>query len=687
MADSWERRVLPYVPGWNNAPVTGPQFTVTYNAGPDTLTITVDQPIFGPVDTINYQGSNGSGQLNLGSGHFVVDSPTQITVGANANNAGFLLNAPTNITQLDFFSPGPTLIGTWTGTEAIGVGINIASADSTAENRLEITGTGFDTADRMRVIDDFAFNTRYYDPAGPNNGLNPVGAVVVWTDTLVTITDAGLSGIIVTDIQARDGADAFMDELFTNVIIDGPALTYPILESICSPSADTIRFTGTNFLNATAGPIGYAILRLLDYSAAGPNELQGPAMQYEFADGSPDPVYDWVLVTHTDTVLEISNPRFSLAEPSGGPGDFVVTGVAFHDPTASGFYYYEPWGESFYAPVDGLGCAACSGIGAAVIDPDVPLDNFGDRAAWHPSGNRVGMSVSDTDGVVFYDYNGITLELGGAVDVQTPFDGSNYNSDWSLDGQWFAAGGSSGGAPMLGVYAATGPNPTKLTGPASGLPFTGTVRDVAFHPTLPIFAASFSQAPYLALFEIAAGVVSQVGTIDIAPGAAVVDLSWSPGGEILAVAQQGANGLLAYSFDGVDALSKLTLTMPQPPSQLQAVEFASDYTLAVGTTGGAFLYLYQTVGVDFVAYGTVPNPGGAVRALGWTPAADVLMIAGNAAYSGVGFLSRAGSVFTIEPVGTGGLVSTAYAARYDRQGCAVLASVSGTPFIHAISSE
>lgn len=127
--------------------------------------------------------------------------------------------------------------------------------------------------------------------------------------------------------------------------------TYPLLESICSPAPDTIRFEGQRFLTATTGPIGYVIPRLADYGTT----LGGPTMIYELADGSPDS-NGWSVVQHTDNILEISNPLFTSDEPSGGPGDFVVTGAAFHNVDTLGYYYLEPWGEAWSVPVDGAGC-------------------------------------------------------------------------------------------------------------------------------------------------------------------------------------------------------------------------------------------------------------------------------------------------------------------------------------------
>lgn len=109
MTDTWEKRAVAYTPGYNT-PGNTLAFTPVYNSGTDELVITASHPVFGPVDEINFQGTFGSGTMNVGV-EFVVDSPTQITV----SGAAAVLSAPTDLTQLDFFSPGPTLVGTWTG--------------------------------------------------------------------------------------------------------------------------------------------------------------------------------------------------------------------------------------------------------------------------------------------------------------------------------------------------------------------------------------------------------------------------------------------------------------------------------------------------------------------------------------------------------------------------------------------
>lgn len=107
--DTWERRAIGYGPGFNNPP-GGVNFMVVYDPDTDTLTITADAPVFGPVDTINFQTDLGASTLS----GYTIDSPTVITQTFAANALGGV--TPVELQQLDFFSPGPTLVGTWTGS-------------------------------------------------------------------------------------------------------------------------------------------------------------------------------------------------------------------------------------------------------------------------------------------------------------------------------------------------------------------------------------------------------------------------------------------------------------------------------------------------------------------------------------------------------------------------------------------
>jgi hypothetical protein len=142
------------------------------------------------------------------------------------------------------------------------------------------------------------------------------------------------------------------------VLPAGDPNDYPLVTSVCSPAPDTIRFIGQRFLTANLGAVGYVIPRMAEYGSV----LGGAAMIVELADLDNG----WVLNTHTDTIIELSNPAFTTDDPIPGGGSFWVNGVAFHNADTLGYYYYEPWGQgNFGAFVDGSGCPAVPDVTSA----------------------------------------------------------------------------------------------------------------------------------------------------------------------------------------------------------------------------------------------------------------------------------------------------------------------------------
>lgn len=116
--DDWRRVAIPCAPGYNNCAEDVPQFVLSYNEPDDRLSITAvdsnNNPIagfFDDLEQINYEGSNGTGAVVSG---FVIFGESITVYGIAA-----LVNAPTDLTQLDFFAAGPTLLGTWTGLQSI----------------------------------------------------------------------------------------------------------------------------------------------------------------------------------------------------------------------------------------------------------------------------------------------------------------------------------------------------------------------------------------------------------------------------------------------------------------------------------------------------------------------------------------------------------------------------------------
>ena len=74
----------------------------------------------------------------------------------------------------------------------------IETANVTGAGQVTWTGTGFGTGTCNAVTveySDVLGSQSYFDPAGPCNFLNPVTAVISWTDTMIVVTDsATLSG-------------------------------------------------------------------------------------------------------------------------------------------------------------------------------------------------------------------------------------------------------------------------------------------------------------------------------------------------------------------------------------------------------------------------------------------------------------------------------------------------------------
>lgn len=109
MPDSWERRALPNVRGWNN-PLSVLTFMVTYDSGLDVLTIVASHPVLSMIDAIGWElDTPATGALS--SGQFTIVNETTITIATASVSIG-----SGALTQLDFFNAGPLLVGIWTGS-------------------------------------------------------------------------------------------------------------------------------------------------------------------------------------------------------------------------------------------------------------------------------------------------------------------------------------------------------------------------------------------------------------------------------------------------------------------------------------------------------------------------------------------------------------------------------------------
>ena len=212
------------------------------------------------------------------------------------------------------------------------------------DGRIAIFGSNFinndfGPIDRIDVELDNATVHTFYSTTGPNAGLNPAGTSEFTlpnlpdTDSGLTLTNNNLLGgqnIVSVTVYDTGGNYTVPFAVAPPLAVPGTPLTYPLLEGICSPAPETIRFTGQRFLTATAGAVGYVIPR------GDAPILGGPAAIYELADGSPD-ANGWSLISHTDNEIELHNAAL-------GAGD-TVWGVAFHNADTLGYYYLEPWGD------------------------------------------------------------------------------------------------------------------------------------------------------------------------------------------------------------------------------------------------------------------------------------------------------------------------------------------------------
>jgi len=89
----------------------------------------------------------------------------------------------------------------------------VTAMDSPLDNQVRITGTNLLASDQMDILwapNGVNDNITIFNPAGPNNGLNLGGAVIVWGDTEITVTYAPLDGETVNYANVYGYADAFL---------------------------------------------------------------------------------------------------------------------------------------------------------------------------------------------------------------------------------------------------------------------------------------------------------------------------------------------------------------------------------------------------------------------------------------------------------------------------------------------
>ena len=218
--ETFNRRPIPAVPGWNTPDDGGVVFSVTYDDVNDRVVITASQPVMGSVIGVQYEISPGG---NAGSAVTIVNATTVWIENAYATLGG----VDTDLIQVDVYTAGPTLIGTWTGVVLIAAPVapaittmfksyvdiangfvqldcpNYASINAMPYYRVEYEG--IDQADIYGVevtfvdagVEQFTLDNTNIEPSGPGvfgfaSGLlvgRQVASAFLFDDAFVPLTD------------------------------------------------------------------------------------------------------------------------------------------------------------------------------------------------------------------------------------------------------------------------------------------------------------------------------------------------------------------------------------------------------------------------------------------------------------------------------------------------------------------
>ncbi len=242
MTDSWERRSVPYTRGYNMP--RNPTFSVTYDSGTDVLTIeTPGNNALSGVNEIVFEGSGGDGVL--ASGDFTVVSPTMITVaGACAK-----LACDSTLTQLDLYNPGPTLVGTWTGSVALSAGG--ASIVMDESDVITIYDPAADFTDADLVV---SFGKTPYENYLPDFTVVDANTITLqWYPGGLPSSDYNtfIFGFAVFNTTIGDWPGSQIEQYVLSEPIDATSTDMAAISGFSSPAANRLQVDGVRFLTGS----------------------------------------------------------------------------------------------------------------------------------------------------------------------------------------------------------------------------------------------------------------------------------------------------------------------------------------------------------------------------------------------------------------------------------------------------
>lgn len=297
--------------GFITVPTPPPNFLVVYDPDTDTLTITSNQNVFGPLSTIFFTGTNSSGGP-LTAPDFNIVNPNTVTI----PNASTLFVAPNTITELEFYNSTPSLIGVWNGSVLIPGG-----GTGTAEITLAVS-------DYTTTIDG-AFG-QVLDCAG----LPDAAAVPVLLVGGNDLSDGGLEGVRlntttgVLDIMRADDPTSWYIYTPNAVIIGDAALTERVVTSV-----QALDISGTPF-----GSVVAAETEWYDVDVAGVENTDTLRIEYGASPAYELPSY----VTVAQVCPGPATLSITYYDPLGGDADLNPPGATFVQWDSDGIVVTDP---------------------------------------------------------------------------------------------------------------------------------------------------------------------------------------------------------------------------------------------------------------------------------------------------------------------------------------------------------